>query len=88
MNDEKTHVLDERRHVKLLWGAFLGVLALTVVAELFVPLHPHFEIESWFAFAAWYGFGTCVLMIVAARALALLLKRRDTYYADREQRHD
>lgn len=87
MND-KTHWLDEPRNLKLLWRAFLGVLALTVVAELFVPLHPHFEIESWFAFAAWYGFGTCILMIVVAKGLALMLKRRDTYYGDHEERHD
>jgi hypothetical protein len=53
-----------------------------------VPLHPHFEIESWFAFAAWYGFGTCILMIVVAKGLALVLKRRDSYYADHERRDD
>ena len=35
MND-KTHWLDEPRNVKLLWRGFLGVLALTVVAEFFV----------------------------------------------------
>jgi len=91
MNDKK-HWLDEPRNVKLLWRGFLVVLALTVVAELFVPQHPHFEIESWFGFAAWFGFGACVLMIVVAKALALLLKRRDSYYADHaidhKQRHD
>lgn len=86
--DHETHWLDEPRNVKLLWRSFLGVLALTVVAEVFVPLHPHFEIEAWFAFAAWFGFGTCILMIVGAKCLSLLLRRRDTYYADHEQRHD
>ncbi len=63
------------------------MLALTVVAEFVVHLHPHFEIESWFGFSAWYGFGTCIVMIVVAKALALVLKRRDTYYdvgADRD----
>ncbi len=78
MNDP--HWLDDPKHVKLLWRGFLVVLALTVLVEPFVHLHPHFEIESWFGFYAWYGFLVCIVMIAFARALALLLKRPDTYY--------
>lgn len=78
--DEKPHWLDQPRNVRLLWRGFLVVLALTVIAELFVPLHPHFEIESLFGFNAWFGFLGCAIMIVVAKALALLLKRCDTYY--------
>ncbi|MBK7459060.1 MAG: hypothetical protein IPJ42_11770 [Betaproteobacteria bacterium] len=70
--------------MKLLWRGFLVVLALTVVAELFVHLHPHFEIESVFGFSAWFGFGACAAMIAVAKGLALVLKRPDTYYG----RHD
>jgi hypothetical protein len=58
------------------------VLALTVMAGAFVDLHPHFEIERWFGFNAAYGFLTCLLMIVGAKALGLFLKRPDDYYAD------
>ena len=78
------HWLDDPAHVKLLWRGFLVVLALTVVAELFVHLHPHFEIESVFGFSAWFGFGACAAMIAVALGLALVLKRPDTYYG----RHD
>ena len=78
------HWLDDSAHVKLLWRGFLVVLALTVMAELVVHLHPHFEIESVFAFAAWFGFIACAAMIAVAKALALLLKRPDTYYGDRD----
>ncbi len=74
------HWLDQPRNLKLLWRAFLGVLVATVLAELLVHLHPHFEVESLFAFHAWYGFLACALMIIVAKVLALLLKRRDTYY--------
>ena len=45
--DDKPHWLDQPRHVKLLWRGFLAVLALSVLAEFFVPLHPHFEIDFW-----------------------------------------
>ncbi|MCO5122807.1 MAG: hypothetical protein M9915_03580 [Rhizobacter sp.] len=78
MNDP--HWLDDPKHVKLLWRGFLVVLALTVLAEPLVHLHPHFEIESWFAFHAWYGLLVCIAMIAFAKALALVLKRPDTYY--------
>lgn len=74
------HWLDQPRNLKLLWRAFLGVLVATVLAELLVHLHPHFEVESLFAFHAWYGFLACAMMIIVAKVLALLLKRRDTYY--------
>lgn len=76
--------LDEPRNVKRLWRGFIGVLALTVAAELVVALHPHFAIESIFAFHAWFGFLACVAMIVGAKALALLLKRPDTHYDEGE----
>lgn len=78
MNDP--HWLDDPKHVKLLWRGFLVVLALTVLAEPFVHLHPNFEIESWFGFHAWYGLGVCIAMIAFAKTLALVLKRPDTYY--------
>lgn len=81
---EQSHWLDEPRNVKRLWRVFLAVLALTVAVELAVTLHPHFAIESWFAFSAWFGFLACAAMIAAAKALALLLKRPDTYYAERD----
>ncbi len=82
--DEKSYWLDQPRNVQRLWRGFLLVLALTVLAELVVRLHPHFEIESVFGFNAWFGFGVCVAMIVLAKGLALVLKRPDTYY----RRHD
>ncbi len=83
--DDKPHWLDQPRNVKLLWRGFLVVLALTVLAELFVPLHPYFEIASIFGFNAWFGFGVCAAMIVGAKALALLLKRRDSYYGQQDE---
>lgn len=77
---EKTHWLDRPENVKKLWRGFLAVLALTVLAEPFVHLHPHFAVESLFGFHAWYGFAACAAMIVGAKALGFALKRPDTYY--------
>ncbi len=81
--DHRPHWLDQPRNVKRLWRGFLGVLALTVLAQLVVQLHPHFAVESVFGFYAWFGFLACAAMIIVAKALALLLKRPDSYYDDR-----
>ncbi|MBP9905108.1 MAG: hypothetical protein KBF66_06090 [Rhodoferax sp.] len=85
MNHE--HWLDKPQNIQKLWRGFLLVLALTVVAELFIELHPHFEIEHWMGFNAAYGFITCLLMIMGAKLLGLLLKRPDTHY-EGDAHHD
>jgi hypothetical protein len=72
--------LDDPHNVKRLWRLFLVVLALVVLIEPFVRMHPHFAVEGLFGFHAWFGLLTCVAMILGAKALGALLKRPDTYY--------
>ncbi len=76
------HWLRRPETIRWLWRIFMIVLAATVVAELFIHRHAHFSIDALFAFHAWYGLGTCAVMIVLAKALGFLLKRKDTYYDD------
>ena len=83
----KRHWLDEPRNVRLLWRAFLVVLALTVGAELLVDLHSQFAVERVFGFNAWYGLLACAVMIGVAKALGVVLKRPDDYY-DRDSRDE
>jgi hypothetical protein len=82
---DASHWLDRAHNVKLLWRGFLVVLALTVLIEPWAGLHPVFRIESWFAFHAWFGLLSCAAMIGLAKALALLLKRPDTYYERQDE---
>ena len=79
------HWLDEPRNVRLVWRLFLAVLAVTVLAELAVSLHPHFEVEALFGFHALYGFFACLAMIAVAKGLGALLRRRDDYYEVRDE---
>lgn len=67
--------------VRKLWWAFGIVLGLTVLAQVFIPVKGKFALDSTFAFGAWYGFGCCVLMVLAARVLGWWLKRPEDYYA-------
>ena len=83
-NHPKTHWLDQPSNVKTLWRGFLVVLALTLLAEFLVPLHPAFPIESLFGFSAAFGFIACALMIVGAKVLGFLIKRPDSYYTKKD----
>jgi hypothetical protein len=76
------HWLVRPATIRLLWRAFIAVLALTVLAEFLVAHHPHFRVESVAGFGAWYGFLACAGMILFAKGLALFLKRPDTYYGE------
>lgn len=68
--------------IRRLWAAFIAVLVLALLAQRAIEAHPHFAIERLFAFNALYGFLACAALILVARALGLLLKRKDDYYDD------
>lgn len=76
----KPHWLVRPETIRLLWRVFALILAGTVLAGLFVHGHAYFWLDGTFGFNAWYGFTTCVAMIVVAKGLAVFLKRPDTYY--------
>lgn len=78
----RPHWLVKPESIRRLWQIFAGVLAATVVAQLFVPVHPHFGVDGLFAFSAAYGFITCVAMVVFAKVLGWWVKRDDDYYPE------
>ncbi|SLN76924.1 hypothetical protein [Oceanibacterium hippocampi] len=83
MNDDaerRKHWLVRRDTIRKIWIGGYALLALTVLAQFLFPVHGHFGIDDSFGFAAWYGFGTCVAMIIGAKLLGFILKRPDDYY--------
>ena len=76
----KQHWLVRPGTIRLLWMIFLSVLALTILASLFTEVHAWFRIDGSFAFYAWYGFLTCIGMVIVAKLLGRLLHRKDSYY--------
>lgn len=82
MAQNNNHWLVRASTIRLLWRVSLAVLALLVIADLFVEHHPHFGIDGTFGFSAWYGFIACVALVVGAKGLGLLLKRPDDYYGE------
>jgi hypothetical protein len=76
----KQHWLVRPGTIRLLWGIFLLVLVLTALASLFTKAHTGFRLEGSFAFNAWYGFLSCIGMVLIAKLLGRLLLRKDSYY--------
>ena len=76
------HWLVRATSIRRLWIAFIAMLAATVLADLAVEHHSYFGLDGTFGFGAWFGFASCVVLIVFAKALGALLKRPDTYYDD------
>lgn len=74
------HWLVRPKTIRMLWIVFIAILAATVLADLFVTHHATFWIEGTFGFGAWFGFLSCVVLIVGAKVLGFVLKQPDTYY--------
>jgi hypothetical protein len=74
------HWLVRKSTIRRLWIAFAVVLAATVLVDLVVQHDAHFWPEGTFGFGAWFGFASCVALILLAKAFGAVLKRPDTYY--------
>jgi hypothetical protein len=65
--------------IKAFW-VVAALCAALVLADLFYTKHGHFAVEQLFGFHAWYGFVSCVFLVLAAKQLRRLLKRDEDYY--------
>lgn len=78
--EQKKDWLERPTTIRLLWILLWAVCGLTLVPELFIHRHPHFGIDRFFAFSALLGFVACALLIVFAKLLGFVLKRKEDYY--------
>ncbi len=81
-NAETLHWLVRPKTIRGLWVGGIALLAALVGLGAFAKPYVNFGIEGSFGFYAWYGFITCVAMVVGAKVLGFVLKRKDTYYDD------
>lgn len=78
--DEKQRWLDQPKNVdKIVYGLYV-VCALLVLCDLFYEKHTYYSYEHWFGFHGVYGFVSCVALVLAAKGLRLILRRREDYY--------
>jgi hypothetical protein len=76
----RDHWLVRASTIRGLWIGYVVVLATLLLVELFVSHDAHFWLEGTFGFGAWFGFASCVILVLLAKALGIVLKRPDTYY--------
>ncbi len=79
---DSDHWLARPATIRKLWIALIAFLALLLAGGAVFPVHGHFELDGIFGFGAWFGFAACVVLVFGAKALAIFLKRPDTYYDD------
>ena len=82
---KQKHWLYRQENLPKLWIFQAVILILAVLPEFFITHKEHlpgtgFTLDTTFGFFAWYGFLTCTAMVVCAKALGFIIKRKDTYY--------
>ena len=85
---DRDHWLVRPATIRKLWWVFAAILALTVLAQFVVYVKGYFGVDAWFGFGAAFGFLSCVAMVLVAKALGLVLKRDENYYAGNDDQED
>jgi len=70
--------------IRLLWWVFAAVLLLSVAAQLGFKVKGTFGIDGWMGFGAAFGFLSCVAMVLFAKVLGAVLKRKEDYFGARD----
>lgn len=82
MKGEKKYWLDDRRNVdKVFWG-LCWACALLMLPDFFIHKHANFSWEAWLGFYGIYGFLSCFGLVLVAKQIRKILKRREKYYDD------
>jgi hypothetical protein len=68
--------------VKLAWTLFIIILLLSLGAESFMRPHSKFGIEGVRFFHAWFGFVSCLIIILFSKFIGMFLKRKTDYYRE------
>jgi len=81
-NPSSDHWLVRPATIRLIWQVSIAVLAALVLLQFVIKVKGYFGVDGWIGFGAAYGFLACVAMVLVAKALGLVLKRGETYYAE------
>jgi hypothetical protein len=79
---DRRHVFDNPRNVKRVIYALHAVCGFWLLGDLFVHRHVDHPWEALFGFYSVYGFVACVLLVLFAKEMRKVLRRKDDYYDD------
>ena len=79
-DDQKRHIFDNPRNVRRVRLALYSVGALSLVAEIFIKRKADHPWEALPGFYALYGFVACAILVLVAKELRKVLRRKEDYY--------
>ena len=78
--DDRQHVWDSPRNVKLLFNVFYVLCAIVVVLDLILLRHEVHPWERLLEFYPLYGFVGIVFLVLIAKQMRRVLMRPEDYY--------
>lgn len=83
-SQEPERWLDRPGNVDRIVYTLYVLCGVSVLLEFVIEREEKLGFAEWFGFYAWYGFVACVGLVLAAKALRLILIRPEDYYTARE----
>ncbi len=78
--DERQHVWDKPRNVKLLFNVFYACCVILVLLDFVIHRHNVHDWENLFAFYPLYGLVGVWLLVLIAKQMRRVLMRPEDYY--------
>jgi hypothetical protein len=77
---QKQHLFDNPRNVTRLLRGFYVICVLLLALDVFLHRHTAHMWEEFTGFYAIFGFIACVTLVLIAKQMRRILKRKDDYY--------
>jgi len=77
---EKKHFFDNKQNVRLIMRLLVAICFVLVIIDLIAHRHVVHPIEALWSFYAWFGFISCVFLVLVSKLLRKILMRREDYY--------
>ena len=77
---EKQHLFDNPRNVSLVIGSLYIVCILLFLLDFVLHRHATNEWDGFSGFYALFGFTACVTLVLIAKQMRRILKRKEDYY--------
>lgn len=87
MSDDRRW-LDEPRHVRWVAFALYLLCGLLFLTDLLYVKSAHFQFEKWLGFYGLFGFVVSFSLVLTAKELRRVLRRREDYYEPLDQDRD
>ncbi len=70
----------DKKVINIIVYTLYALCATLLLVDVFYHKHGHFKFEEWFSFYAFYGFISCLGIVLSAIWFRKLVKRDEDYY--------